>query len=78
MIFKNRIDKSYLKVNTLTIKVITKVLTIKKETNLVFSIYNGNECVAFRRYGLVSTNNNSNNTKINYALQKRVVTWKKK
>lgn len=63
MISKNQIDKSYLKVNTLTIKGITKVLTIKKETNLVFSIYNRNECVAFRRYGLMSKNNNSDNIK---------------
>ena len=72
MIFKNQIDKSYLKINTLvTIKGTIKVLTIKKETNLVFSIYNRNECVAFRRYGLMSTNNNSNNKddKLHFAKQ---------
>ena len=53
------------------------MLTIKKETNLVFSIYNRNECVAFRRYGLMSKNNNSNNNKKNYASQEQVVNCKK-
>ena len=53
------------------------MLTIKKETNLVFSIYNRNECVAFRRYGLMSTNNNSDNYKINDVSQEQVVNCKK-